>query len=166
MGGSNALRRVWLEIPFESYPTAAEVSLRRGAGEVTVYESLLYVDRDYDGLDADQELQLCTSDQDADTDDDGVSDYMEWIRGTQPTNAASVNVTLYADCYSGSDSYDGLSASVNGTHGPKATIRGAFAVAYSNDVVQAASGSYSEGGLWPLAGGRLTLRPIGNVTIR
>ncbi len=52
-------------IPFESYPTAVAVELRRGTGAITVYESQLYVDKDGDGFDSDQETQMGTSDNDA-----------------------------------------------------------------------------------------------------
>jgi len=47
-----------LTIPLESYPDATALKLRRGSGKVTVYQLMLYIDQDGDGLDDDQELQL------------------------------------------------------------------------------------------------------------
>ena len=65
------------DIPLETYPEAFGIQLRRGSGEITVYDSLLYIDKDGDGLDREQEDQLRTSDDDADTDGDGLDDYEE-----------------------------------------------------------------------------------------
>ena len=88
--GSNAEAVVYLNIPLETYSGAAVIHLRRGLGEVTIYESLLYVDKDNDGLDREQEAQLGTSDSSADSDGDGISDYAEvFVYGTNPLNADS-----------------------------------------------------------------------------
>jgi len=88
--GSNVESVVYLSIPLETYSGAAVIHLRRGLGEVTVYESLLYVDKDGDGLDREQEAQLGTSDYSADSDGDGVSDYEEvFMYGTNPLNTDS-----------------------------------------------------------------------------
>ncbi|MDD4869987.1 MAG: hypothetical protein PHR77_05455, partial [Kiritimatiellae bacterium] len=38
-----------LSIPLETYPDAIGIELRRGSGEITFYESLLYIDKDGDG---------------------------------------------------------------------------------------------------------------------
>ncbi len=76
-----------LEIPFAANPAAIGIRLRKGIGQATVLSSLLYVDADLDGLDADQEAQLGTSDFLADTDGDGLSDWEEvFLYGTDPTN--------------------------------------------------------------------------------
>ncbi len=86
--GTDVVRNV--SVPLESHPNAVGIRLRRGAGEVTVFESLLYVDQDGDGLDADQERQLGTSDHNPDSDGDGYPDFLEVFGyGTDPANAAS-----------------------------------------------------------------------------
>lgn len=88
MAGSNCQREVTLNIPFATHAEAIGIHLRRGFGDVTVYESLLYVDRDGDGLDEDQEAQLGTSDLDQDSDGDGLSDFAEvFHHGTGPAMA-------------------------------------------------------------------------------
>ncbi len=75
--GSQAVVTRRLTIPFASYSNAAMVRLWRGTGDVTIYSSLMYIDEDGDGLDADQELQAGTSDSDTDSDNDGLNDFAE-----------------------------------------------------------------------------------------
>lgn len=90
LAGSATSSNVVGSIPFESYADAVAISLRRGSGEMTVYDSMLYIDRDGDGLDREQEIQLGTSDNDGDSDHDGLSDYAEvFIYGTNPLSADS-----------------------------------------------------------------------------
>ena len=92
MKGSNAVAFQRLSIPFESYPEANGLEMARGAGAVTIYEGLIYVDVDGDFFDADQEIQANTSDQDTDSDDDGLNDYYEAVTlGTDPANPDSDN---------------------------------------------------------------------------
>lgn len=86
--GSNTEVTVCLDVPLATYTNAAVIHLRRGSGETRVYESLIYIDCDGDGLDADAERQLGTSDYNADSDGDGLSDYAEvFMYRTDPTKA-------------------------------------------------------------------------------
>ena len=74
-------------IPFVSYPDAVGIRLRRVSGDATVYESVLYIDADLDGLDAEQETQMGSSDNDTDSDNDGLLDYDEvFVYGTDPND--------------------------------------------------------------------------------
>jgi hypothetical protein len=84
--GTNSAEAVVLDIPLAEHPDMDWLVLRRGAGAVTVYEGLAYTDIDGDGLDADQEAQLGTSDNDTDSDNDGRSDFDEvFVYQSNPT---------------------------------------------------------------------------------
>jgi hypothetical protein len=100
-----------------------------------------------------------------DPDHDGVSNLQEYQRGTDPTNSASVNVVVYADVGTGNDSYDGYAATVGDGHGPKQDIQAAISTAISNDVVQVATGMYTNT-TFNLQGKRMTVQAPGPVTIQ
>ncbi len=99
-----------------------------------------------------------------DPDSDGVSNLLEYQRGTDPTNLASANITLYADSLVGSNGYDGYRPAVMGGHGPKLNIQPAIAAAIRGDSVQIAAGTYSETTINPQSK-TVTLKPVGTVTI-
>ena len=104
--GSQSIVTRRLTIPFSSYSNACIVRLWRSEGALTVYRSLLYIDSDGDGLDADQELQAGTSDFDADSDNDGLNDWAElMLTHTNPMNADTDGDghTDYVEFVAGSD---------------------------------------------------------------
>lgn len=90
MTGSNIDVQRKYSVPWAAYPDAMRLILYRFSGENTIYQSLLYIDLDGDGLDADQEKQLGTSDHNPDSDGDGYLDFDEtFIYGTDPANPIS-----------------------------------------------------------------------------
>lgn len=104
-------------------------------------------DCDGDGMPDAWELQYfgnTTNTAAGDFDGDAVNNLREYQRGTNPTNALSVNVTLYASSLIGSNVYDGLSATVTNGHGPKLNIQAAALDAVSGDNVSIAEGTYRE----------------------
>jgi len=68
-------------VPLTAYANASIISLSAGsnAGTFSLHTSILYIDEDADGLDADQEQQVGTLDTDSDTDNDGMPDYEEML---------------------------------------------------------------------------------------
>jgi len=93
--GNNTVSTVTLNVPLVTYPSAAVIHLRRGSGETRVYESLIYIDSDGDGLDREMEQQLNTSDNNPDTDDDSITDYDEvFIYGTDPVSYDPVAIKI------------------------------------------------------------------------
>ena len=77
-----------VHIPLAQEPDAATLRLRHAAGEVLVQATRLYLDDDLDGLAAEQESALGTSDQDPDSDGDGYTDLYEVLVGTDPLDPA------------------------------------------------------------------------------
>jgi len=139
------------------------------AQELNVYQTNpAQPDSDGDGLSDGDEIGIhFTNPNNADSDGDGVSDYAElWDRGTDPTNAASLNIILYANSVIGSNGFDGLTATVTNSHGPKLTIQAAITNAISGDTIQIAGDQapYTENVLDP-GDKSITLKPTGSVAI-
>lgn len=104
-----------------------------------------------------------------DFDGDGVSNLREYQRGTDPANAASINVNLYVDSAIGSDAYDGITSSITpwamGIHGPMLTIQGAINTTVNGDNVVILTGMYHDTLLNPGIKS-VTLSPQGSVIIQ
>jgi len=68
-------------VPLTAYTNASIISLSSSSnvGTFSLHTSILYIDEDGDGLDADQEQQVGTLDTDSDTDNDGMPDYEEML---------------------------------------------------------------------------------------
>ncbi len=64
-----------------------------------------------------------TNPDEADTDGDGRDDGQELTDGTNPLHPDNAAMTYYVNGATGSDTYDGMAAAWDGTHGPKATIQ-------------------------------------------
>lgn len=130
-------------------------------------------DTDGDGIDDVYELQrpsflnpLYPPDAALDFDSDTVSNLREYQRGTDPTNAASVNIILYANSGLGSDSYDGLTPAVGSPpHGPKLTIQGGISAGVSGDNVFLDGQTFHDT-LLDAGAKSITLSPQGAVTIQ
>jgi hypothetical protein len=100
-----------------------------------------------------------------DFDGDGVTNRQEFLRGTNPSSVGSKNVTLYVDSLVGNDTYDGLSPTVNGGHGPRKSIQSMISGAVDGDTISIASGNYIETRFSPGAK-KVTLKPVGSVRIK
>ena len=77
----------------------------------------------------------------ADGDSDERVNLDEYVRGSNPTQAPQ---TYYVDP-TGNDTWDGLAATWDGSHGPKVTIQSAVdaATTYEGDIVELASATYT-----------------------
>ena len=136
-----------IAIPSEA-PDQVAVGLRTGDGLVAVYESLLYVDRDLDGLDEQQELQFGSTDGVAMSDAEaaellGQAERWESPSATPTDDVAAGRVdddvsssgsregnVVYVNARTGDDGHDGLSRSRGGANaGPKRTISAGLQVA-------------------------------------
>jgi len=129
-----------LAIPLSSYSNATFIRLWRGIGDIVIHESLLYIDQDGDGLDADQELQAGTSDLDSDTDGDGYDDGAERLDGSDPTDpqslpayANSVFHLPFTETFEAEPGMAGVPGSVDAQHGWSVSGNGSAEV-QSNDV--------------------------------
>ncbi len=124
-------------------------------------------DADGDGLSDYAEVFVHGTDPTlADTDGDGVDDGLELARGTDPTDAQSVNITIWVDATGGSDAYDGYAETFDGVHGPKATIGGGLTAALIGDTVRVGDGSYrDEPAVFSAGGQRMTLVAAGSVRV-
>lgn len=123
-------------------------------------------DEDADLLTNAQEYEWLTNPTNSDSDADSVSDGVEVYRETDPLDANSYNVIIYADSILGDDGYKGLSPEVADNRGPKQTFPAAFAMAISGDAISMADGAYPTDESIDLTGKNLTIIPNGTVTIQ
>jgi len=93
---------VRMAVPMSNAYGAAYVIPQRYTGNLTFYDSMLYFDANGDGLD-DSQVAAITEDQEADYDEDGLSDYWEYNNGLDFTKWDQ-NGNAVAD---GSDDFDG-----------------------------------------------------------
>ena len=168
---------IFLNIPTAELSDAAVIQLRCGKPgdlsgealptaegaktEVIVYEGLLYIDEDGDGLDADQEKQGKTSDYCIDSNGNGTNDYDECFNSGSSTNNSvpppppqppspgdddkdKKKGIIYVDQVKGNDNLTGYACDVSGKHGPKKTVRGGLSVAETKDTIVIRSGHYNE----------------------
>jgi parallel beta-helix repeat protein len=94
-------------------------------------------DHDLDGLTNSDELSNNTDPGNPNTDGDGFNDGDEIANGTNPNSK-----TYFVSDGEGNDSYDGLTPSWDGTHGPKKTINAAIVISLSGNEIFVADGTY------------------------
>ena len=122
-------------------------------------------DPDSDGLENLPECAWTTDPANPDSDGDQVSDGREVNeRGTDPLDAGSCAITLYASSVYGDDAFDGLTPLPENGHGPKHSVAEAIAVALSGDTVDIGAGEYTLVSV-DTQGKAITLKPNGSVTI-
>jgi len=154
-----------LNVPLATFPSAAVIQLRCKTGVLAVYEGLLYIDEDGDGLDADQECQLGTSDYSVDSNGNGINDYDECFNSGSSTNNPGggggddsgdgddhdgdeknkKKGVIYVDQAKGNDNLTGRAPDVSANKkGPKKTVHGGLSIAETNDTIIIRSGTYNE----------------------
>jgi len=154
-----------LNVPLAGFPSAAVIQLRCKTGELAVYEGLLYIDEDGDGLDADNERQLNTSDYSIDSNNNGINDYDECFNSGSSTNNPGggggddsgdgddhdgdeknkKKGVIYVDQAKGNDNLTGRAPDVSANKkGPKKTVHGGLSIAEINDTIIIRSGTYNE----------------------
>jgi len=183
--GSGVPVRAWMNIHLGSHPEVSGLRLRSGRVPVTVYESLLYVDMDGNGLDTDQDRQSAlglgvihedyvpeTSDGtgfisrvSATNESIGTLESWEERRGDGhrgPPSAPHIGI-IYVDAQIGEDSFPGRSSRRTGTDGPKKTIRAGFRSAGAGSTVIIKTGNYKED--MDISGKSLTVVLQGDVNL-
>lgn len=146
-------------VPLETNQTAVGLAFRRGTGEVTVLESVVYVDDDGDGLDRDQEIQVGTSDILADTDGDGFSDAEEVVAMTSPLDIGSHPPTPPTVCNGSGAAY------ISPTN---ATLRGTVVATGCAPTAVFCYWGTADGGTNPAAwtgAAALGVKPVGDVSL-
>ena len=58
-----------LDVPMMAYSSATVIHIRRGIGNITIYETVLRIDEDHDGVDFEDEVIYGSSDENSDSDD-------------------------------------------------------------------------------------------------
>ena len=143
------------------FPTRSGMTEINNDCEIFIYEGLLYIDEDGDGLDADQERQIGTSDYCLDSNSNGTNDYDELFGGGDSGNGGggggggdepgdddndqATKGIIYVDQAIGNDEFTGrLSHVAASKKGPKKTVYGGLSIVETNDTIIIRSGDYRE----------------------
>ena len=140
-----------------------------GAGVVSRYYCIGNHDLDSDGdglSDAGETHIFRTDPLDPDSDDDGINDGSESRRGTDPNDAASTSVLIYADSDSGDDTNDGRAPLPGNGHGPTRSLRCAQQHVYPGDIIQMCGLAVFMEPLLALGSRNVLVRPVGGVVVR